>query len=263
MACIVKAHDELLQEQFAVSLIRDFERIFHAAHLPLRLRPYRIVATSPSSGLIEVVADAKSLDSIKKANANSLAALFRRRYGGGRSRAFYRARRNFVQSVAAYSVVAYLLQVKDRHNGNILLHADGSLVHIDFGFLLSNSPGKNIGFESAPFKLTAEWVELMGGASSAWFGYFRSLVIRGFLEARRHREKVLAAVRAACRATDAQLPCFRAGEAAVVAALEERFHPELSEREAARFAAGLVGASLDNWRTGAYDCYQRCCLGIL
>ena len=49
----------------------------------------------------------------------------------------------------------------------------------------------------------------------------------------------------------------------MLAALEERFHPELSEREAARFAAGLVGASLDNWRTGAYDCYQRCCLGIL
>eukprot|EP00967_Tisochrysis_lutea_P111870 scaffold176222_cov29-Tisochrysis_lutea.AAC.10 len=51
-------------------------------------------------------------------------------------------------------------QIKDRHNGNILLAADGSVVHIDFGFLLSNSPGKNIGFESAPFKLTREWVEV-------------------------------------------------------------------------------------------------------
>lgn len=33
-------------------------------------------------------------------------------------------------------------------------------MHIDFGFLLSNSPGKNIGFESAPFKLTREWVQV-------------------------------------------------------------------------------------------------------
>lgn len=54
-------------------------------------------------------------------------------------------------------------QIKDRHNGNILLAADGSVVHIDFGFLLSNSPGKNIGFESAPFKLTREWVQVSRG----------------------------------------------------------------------------------------------------
>ena len=106
-----------------------FHRIFRNGKLPLRLRPYRILATSPSSGLIEVVANAMSLDSVKKSvpHWSGLADLFRRRYGGVHSRAFYRARLNFVQSAAAYSVVCYLLQVKDRHNGNILLHADGSL----------------------------------------------------------------------------------------------------------------------------------------
>ena len=114
-------------------------RIFRHGRLPLRLRPYRILATSPSSGLIEVVANAMSLDSVKRSvpHWSSLSDLFRRRYGGVHSRAFYRARRNFVQSAAAYSVVCYLLQIKDRHNGNILLHARGHVVHIDFGYLLS------------------------------------------------------------------------------------------------------------------------------
>jgi len=49
--------------------------------------------------------------------------------------------------------------VKDRHNGNILLDNEGHIIHIDYGYILSCSP-KNLGFESSPFKLTPEFVEV-------------------------------------------------------------------------------------------------------
>jgi len=36
------------------------------------------------------------------------------------------------------------------------------MIHVDFGFLLSNSPG-NIKGEAGSFKMTSEYVDLLGG----------------------------------------------------------------------------------------------------
>lgn len=126
---------------------------------------FRILITGDSSGLVETITDSVSVHSIKKAEYGrrlargasivhvSLLDHFINVYGEQTSARFIRAQRNFIKSLAGYAVATYLLQIKDRHNGNILIDRDGHCVHIDFGFMLSNSPG-NMGFEAAPFKLT-------------------------------------------------------------------------------------------------------------
>ena len=83
-----------------------------------------------------------------------------------------KARRNFTYSLSAYSLLCYFLQLKDRHNGNILLHRDGRIVHIDFGFLFTTSPGGSIE-KKVPFKLTSEYVAVMGDKAKRFVTQFR------------------------------------------------------------------------------------------
>ena len=78
--------------------------------------------------------------------------------------------KNFIKTLAGYSLVTYLLQVKDRHNGNILIRSDGSIIHIDYGYLISNSPGKGVELEkNVAFKMTTEYIEALGGIDSKHF----------------------------------------------------------------------------------------------
>lgn len=71
-----------------------------------------------------------------------------------------------------------------------MLQSDGHLIHIDFGFILSTSP-RNLGFETSPFKLTQEFVEVMGGIGSDMFEYFKVLILQGLVAARKHQDMII------------------------------------------------------------------------
>ena len=66
----------------------------------------------------------------------SLKDYFEFTFGSTYTPAHQKAQQNFVKSLAGYSLVTHLLQVRDRHNANLLLDTEGHIVHIDFGFIL-------------------------------------------------------------------------------------------------------------------------------
>ncbi|KAL5754072.1 hypothetical protein ACOSP7_022292 [Xanthoceras sorbifolium] len=260
---IVKSGDDCRQEHLAVQLISHFYDIFQEAGLPLWLRPYEVLVTSSYTALIETIPDTASLHSIKSRypNVSSLRDFFVAKYEEN-SPSFKLAQRNFVESMAGYSLVCYLLQVKDRHNGNLLMDEEGHIIHIDFGFMLSNSPG-GVNFESAPFKLTRELLEVMDsdaeGVPSEFFDYFKVLCIQGFLTCRKHAERIILLVE---MLQDSGFPCFKGGPR-TIQNLRKRFHLSLTEEQCVSLVLSLISSSLDAWRTRQYDYYQRVLNGIL
>lgn len=140
-----------------------------------------------------------------------------------------------MESLAAYSLVCYFLQIKDRHNGNILIDKEGHLIHIDYGFMLSSSPGK-FNFEKVPFKFPRDFVEVMGGKNSSMFMYFKTLFSKGFLEMRKNHRKLVDLV--AMMLPGTKMACFIAGSA-TIEKLEDRFKLQLSEPEAIAYADSL------------------------
>ncbi|KAI9100667.1 kinase-like domain-containing protein [Phlyctochytrium arcticum] len=215
LSMIVKSGADLRQEQLALQLIKEIQRIWREADVPVWVCCFRILITSDQSGIVETIRDAISVHSIKKDGyakrlnekglAFTLYDYFVNEFGHPGSTRFLQAQDNFCRSLAAYSVICYILQIKDRHNGNILIDIQGHVIHIDFGFMLSNTPG-SLGFELAPFKLPQDYVDILGGVGSEKFNEFRALVKESFLALRKKSEDFLGLVE--MMEHGSALPCF-------------------------------------------------------
>ena len=255
-SAIFKVGDDCRQDLLALQMVAAFRGIFHDVGLDVWVFPYRVTATGPGCGMIDVLPNAISRDMLGREAVNKLYDYFVSKYGNEDSLRFQQARNNFVKSMAAYSVISFLLQFKDRHNGNIMIDDAGHIIHIDFGFCFDIAPG-GIKFERAPFKLTQEMLAVMGGSTDHQsFKWFEELCVKAFLASRQHCEKLCQMV---WLMMDSGLPCFKPES---VKHFRERFVLERSEREAADFMRDLIKKSYSSYSTGIYDQFQLLTNGI-
>lgn len=169
-----------------MQLINRFQYIFKKEKLDCVVFPYEVISLGPDCGIIEMLNNVTTLNNLfEKLHSKSLSLgqFFRKAFPIPDL-----ARKNFMRSLAGYSVLCYFLQVKDRHNGNILINREGYIIHIDFGFFLSNAPGKGVEFEKkVPFKFLSEYIEVLGGINSEEFFEFRRLFYKGFSAVLKHK----------------------------------------------------------------------------
>ncbi|KAJ5730120.1 uncharacterized protein N7483_004628 [Penicillium malachiteum] len=278
-SAIFKVGDDCRQDMLALQMIAAFRSIFSSVGLDVWVFPYRVTSTAPGCGVIDVLPNSISRDMLGREAVNGLYDYFVSKYGGEDSIRFQEARTNFVKSMAAYSVISYLLQFKDRHNGNIMIDDAGHIIHIDFGFCFDIAPG-GVRFERAPFKLTSEMVAVISGThdpahhpsanpgislpgthsfnptATQPYRWFESLVVKAFLASRPYCNKLSHIV---SLMLDSGLPCFKPE---TLKNFRDRFVLEKSERDAAEYMRDLTRKSYMSRSTKGYDQFQLMTNGI-
>lgn len=252
-SAIFKVGDDCRQDVLALQFVAAVKMILEASGLNAYLFPYRVIATAPGCGVIEVIPNSQSRDQLGREKINSLYGYFTFKFGGDRTVRFGQARDALVRSMAAYSVVCYLLAIRDRHNGNIMIEEQGHLIHIDFGFILDIAPG-GVKFETAPFKFTSEMLQVLGGRESAAFAWFQELCVQCFLAVRPYGPQLCRLVE---QMSESGLPCFVGNPEKAIRNLRQRFRLELGEWEARQLMEELVYQSCESVTTVLYDSYQH------
>jgi len=258
---MIKSNDDLRQEVFVMQLIHFYKSVFAKAMLPIWLKTYRILSTSKDTGLLEFLTDTISIDGLKKnpsfPEEGGLRTYFEMVYGSPDGNSFKAAQRNFMLSLVGYSIVSYLLGLKDRHNGNIMIDVRGRLIFIDFGFAMGMAPGHEFSFEWPPFKLTKDYLDVMGGVRSDCFTEFKRLFITGFMAARENSQIAMGLVEIMMYKSN--YPCFsgsRYGGDAAIINFQKRLMLTTPEKHIKKKALALIEKSIDSNGTWLYDKFQ-------
>jgi phosphatidylinositol kinase/protein kinase (PI-3 family) len=100
-------------------------------------------------------------------------------------------------------------------------------------------------------------MEILDGPESNIFHYFRSLILRGLMELRKHVDSFVKIIDIMSRGS--KMPCFpnTSEIPTIISKFNERFHLNKSDTEYIKVVEDLINSSMNNWRTVQYDNFQR------
>ncbi|XXQ36192.1 phosphatidylinositol 3-kinase [Plasmodiophora brassicae] len=234
-----KTGDDLRQDQLIIQIINLMDQILKRVNLDLRLSPYRVLATSTSSGFVELVPDCKNLRAIISeygASNNAIRVFFETMCS--KPSELQSVLDCFVKSCAGYCVITYILGIGDRHLDNLLLTRQGNLFHIDFGFAFGRDPKPF----PPPMKLCKEMVEAMGGSKSSHYRLFEGYCCQAFNILRKSASLILNLL---SLMSDSGIPDL-AGDVAekTLIKVQEKFRLDLSDEEAEQVFLNLITESV-------------------
>lgn len=170
--------EDVRKDQIVLNVIKLMDTIIKKElGFDLKVLTYRVVPTSSNDGLIEMVPNSKTLFEILKSGK-----IHQHLVNFNGQVQVDNLLTTYMRSLAAWTVITYLLGVGDRHMDNIMITHSGILFHIDYGFVLGKDPKP-----LAPYiRMNESMIEGMGGRDSSHYTDFKELCADVFLVLRRH-----------------------------------------------------------------------------
>lgn len=160
---IIKFGDDLRSDILALQILETLMNVSDLYSANLESYPYKIVSTSQGNGIIECIPKSNSINNILR-EYKRVEDFFSLQFGDKNSTNMQEAKLKYVHSLACSTIFTYLIELKDRHNGNIMFDTSGHLLQIDFGFILGSSPK----MPESQIKWIDLYLQLLINDQSAW-----------------------------------------------------------------------------------------------
>ncbi|KAI5796258.1 kinase-like domain-containing protein [Peziza echinospora] len=235
-----KAGDDLRQDQLVIQIVILMDKLLRKENLDLKLTPYRVLATSVYTGVMQFIPSISLASSLEAKNGGSVLGYLRRNNPDENADLGVKAEvmDTYIKSCAGYCVITYILGVGDRHLDNLLITPDGHFLHADFGFILGRDP--------KPFapsmKLCKEMIDGMGGLQSPHFARFKSYCYTAYTTLRKSSNLILNLF---ALMVESDLPDIRFEPDKAAWKVRERFKLEMSDEEAVRALKGVIEESMN------------------
>lgn len=164
---LIHKSEDVRKDQIVIKMLKLVDLILkRELNEDYHITMYNVLPLDTDEGLIEIVPDSETmyyiqtslektiLNYILEHNSDSIISDVLERY---------------LKSTAVYCVVTYLLGVGDRHLDNMMVKNNGTIFHIDFGYML----GKDPVFTNPGIRITDNILDALGGIRSEKYKLFQ------------------------------------------------------------------------------------------
>lgn len=144
-----------------------------------RVVTYPVMPLTENSGMIEIVDQAKTIYEINKEKKTIIQHVLDTNQNDIVKDVLDR----YLYSLVSYTLHSYFIGLGDRHFQNIMLANDGSIFHIDFGFILGREAYP---FSASDIKLNSEMLDIIGGKRGEKYNKYLELCSYGVVILRKY-----------------------------------------------------------------------------